>query len=217
MMRFSNSELQLQNPGLASLRTLLSGIPVPREGEDEDGEELIVAIVPPPPPPEPTISQHWSSLLATLNKLHGEGMILDLLLNIVPIQLIYFKKSSFPFQISKRYMFSPHSVSLLFVVDVYVALQEVEHLSSRKPSVLEMVTDAISELILSPQGNIRSLAHSLLARALKYRPASNANILAAFHRCLESPRADVLMSALDRLPDIVVCMQGKDIDFACNT
>lgn len=156
-------ELQLQNPGLASLRTLMSGIPVPRDGEDEDGEEVLVAVVPPPPPSEPMIPQHWASVLATLNKLHGE--------------------------------------------DVFVALQEIEHLSSRKPSVLELVIDNISELILSPQGNIRALAHTLLARALKHRPASNQNILAAFHRCLESPRADVLMSALDRLPDIVVCMQ----------
>lgn len=113
-------------------------------------------------------------------------------------------------------MFSCSHVSLCsdnkeFLPDVFNALQEIEHLSSRKPSVLELVTDAISELILSPQGNIRSLAHTLLARALKHRPASNPNILAAFHRCLESPRADVLMSALDRLPDIVVCMQGKAI------
>lgn len=154
-------ELQIQHPGLVSLRTLVSGIPVPREGED--GEEVLIAVAPTPPPSEPIIPQHWPSLLATLSKLHGD--------------------------------------------DVFAALQEIEHLSSRKPSVLEPVTDNIAELLVSPQGNIRTLAHTLLARALKHRPAPNLNILSAFQRCLDSPRADVLVSALDRLPEIVLCMQ----------
>jgi len=81
--------------------------------------------------------------------------------------------------------------------------------SSRKPSVLEPITDNIAELLVSPQNNVRTLAHTLLARALKHRPLPNANILSAYQRCLDSDRADVLMSALDKLPDIVLCMQGK--------
>lgn len=100
----------------------------------------------------------------------------------------------------------------MLVADVYAALQEIEHLSSRRPSVLEFVIDSIAELLVSPQGNIRSMAHNLLARALKHRPAPNLNILSAFQRCLDSPRSDVLMSALDRLPEILLCMQGKQID-----
>lgn len=97
----------------------------------------------------------------------------------------------------------------ILCTDVFSALQEIEHVASRKPSVLEPITDNIAELLVSPQSNIRLLAHSLLARALKHRPASNANILSAFQRCLDSHRADVLMSALEKLPDIVLCMQGK--------
>jgi len=98
---------------------------------------------------------------------------------------------------------------ILFSADVMNALQEIEHVAVRKPSVLEPITDNIAELLVSPQSNIRSLAHSLLARALKHRPSSNANILSALQRCLDSHRADVLMSALEKLPDIVLCMQGK--------
>lgn len=89
------------------------------------------------------------------------------------------------------------------------ALQEIDHLSSRKPLIFEYVTDSLTELLVSPQGNIRSLAHSLLAKALKHRPTLNLTILSAFQRCLDSPRSDVLMSALDRLPDVVLCMQGN--------
>ncbi|KAG7214008.1 hypothetical protein KM043_001378 [Ampulex compressa] len=154
-------ELQVHYSSLTSLRALVSGIPIPREGEDM--EEILVTITPTPLPPEMAIPQHWPSLLATLTKLHGE--------------------------------------------DVFSALQEIEHLSSRKPSVLEPITDNIAELLISPQSNIRSLAHTLLARALKHRPAPNTNILSAFQRCLDSPRADVLMSALEKLPEIILCMQ----------
>ncbi|XP_063991596.1 integrator complex subunit 1 [Diachasmimorpha longicaudata] len=91
--------------------------------------------------------------------------------------------------------------------DVFTALQEIEHTSSKKPSILEFFTDSLTELLVSPQGNIRTLAYTLIMRALKHRPAANLNVLSAFQRCLDSPRSDVLMSALDRLPDMVLCMQ----------
>lgn len=45
---------------------------MPREGEDI--EEILIT-VPPTPPPESIIPQHWPSLLTTLSKLQGEGMI----------------------------------------------------------------------------------------------------------------------------------------------
>ncbi|XP_044017877.1 integrator complex subunit 1 isoform X2 [Aphidius gifuensis] len=91
--------------------------------------------------------------------------------------------------------------------DVYLTLQEIDNLSSRKPNVLESVIDYITDLLISPQGNIRLLAHSLIARAIKYKPVPNLNILAAYQRCLDSQRSDVLMTALDKLPDVIACMQ----------
>ncbi|XP_072761874.1 integrator complex subunit 1 [Anoplolepis gracilipes] len=154
-------ELQVNYPNLDALRILVSGIPMPREGEDAD--DILITIAPAPHRSEPVIPEHWQSLMGTLSKLYGE--------------------------------------------DVFNALQEVEHVSSRKPSVLEPITDNIAELLVSPQSNIRTLAHTLLARTLKHRPTPNATILSAFQRCLDSDRADVLMSALEKLPDIVLCMQ----------
>ena len=64
------SEMQ-GRPGLSSLRNLLSGIPVPREGED--GDDSLVMVAPAPPPPEPLISQQFSNSLPTLRKLQGDG------------------------------------------------------------------------------------------------------------------------------------------------
>ena len=66
------SELQANYPSIISLRVLVSGIPMPREGEDSDN--ILITIAPTLHPPEPTIPQHWQSLLTTLFKLHGEGI-----------------------------------------------------------------------------------------------------------------------------------------------
>lgn len=68
------SELQVHYPNLVTLRTLVSGIPMPREGEDI--EEILITVPPTPPPTESIIPQHWPSLLTTLSKLQGEGMII---------------------------------------------------------------------------------------------------------------------------------------------
>jgi len=63
--------LQVNYSNVPALRTLVSGIPIPREGEDMD--DILITITPALHPPEPTIPQHWQSLLVTLTKLHGEG------------------------------------------------------------------------------------------------------------------------------------------------
>lgn len=104
---------------------------------------------------------------------------------------------------------------IFFFADVYTALQELDHLSSRKPSILDTFCEPISELLLSPTSNIRTLAHVLLARHLRHNPAAATvgTSLAAFLRCLESDQADVLNTALERLPEIVLCAQGKVITF----
>ncbi|XP_074109265.1 integrator complex subunit 1 [Cotesia typhae] len=109
--------------------------------------------------------------------------------------------------IPQNWHFMIGSLSKIQGEDVLTALLEIEQMSSRKPSIFDYVTDSLTELLVSPQGNIRSLAHSLLAKALKHKPTLNLTILSAFQRCLDSPRSDVLMSALDRLPDVVLCMQ----------
>jgi len=99
----------------------------------------------------------------------------------------------------------------LFCTDLYTALQELDHLSSRKPSILDTFCEPISELLLSPTSSIRTLAHLLFARHLRHNPAAatGSTGVAAFLRCLESDHPDILNSALDRLPEIVVCAQGK--------
>jgi len=63
--------LQANYSNVSALRTLVSGIPIPREGEDVD--DILITITSAPNPSEPAIPQHWQSLLTTLTKMHGEG------------------------------------------------------------------------------------------------------------------------------------------------
>lgn len=49
----------------------MSGIPVPREGEDDD--DALVIVAPVLPPPEPLFTQQFSASLPTLKKLYGDG------------------------------------------------------------------------------------------------------------------------------------------------
>lgn len=73
LFELAYSELQAHYPNLATLRTLISGIPIPREGEDT--EEILLTLAPSPLPSEPAIPPHRQPLLAILSRLHGEGII----------------------------------------------------------------------------------------------------------------------------------------------
>ncbi|KAF4517621.1 hypothetical protein B566_EDAN002852 [Ephemera danica] len=76
--------------------------------------------------------------------------------------------------------------------DVQGALQDLDHVSQRRPGVLEACTDMLSSLLLSPAGGVRSLAHLLLLRLLRHAPASAGACVPAYLRfCLETSRSRV--------------------------
>jgi hypothetical protein len=65
----------MYHPNLPSLRTLLSGISLPKT--DEEGGEIIVAMAAPPPAADP--SPAWTPRLASLSKMQGDGKIVVML------------------------------------------------------------------------------------------------------------------------------------------
>ncbi|XP_071443700.1 integrator complex subunit 1 [Hetaerina americana] len=97
------------------------------------------------------------------------------------------------------------------VEDVLAALQELEYASVRRPSILDPFMESVCQLVLNLSGSIRTLALTLLLRHLRHSPPTSASpspVLASFVRCLDhSNPPDVLLSALDRLPEVVVCAQ----------
>jgi hypothetical protein len=65
----------MYHPNLPSLRTLLSGISLPKT--DEEGGEIVVAMAAPPPAADP--SPAWAPRLASLSKMQGEVKIVVML------------------------------------------------------------------------------------------------------------------------------------------
>jgi len=61
----------MYHPNLSALRTLLSGISLPKT--DEEGGGVIVAVTAPPPAADP--SPVWTTRLASLSKMQGDGKI----------------------------------------------------------------------------------------------------------------------------------------------
>lgn len=61
----------MYHPNLSALRTLLSGISLPKT--DEEGSGVIVAVTAPPPAADP--SPVWINRLASLSKMQGDGKI----------------------------------------------------------------------------------------------------------------------------------------------
>lgn len=123
---------------------------------DENGEEIETVQPGVATPSVEVISRPPPSIISALAKSQGEGLYFTLVSCIFAFYVHFFIKA------------------LLYLsLDVLSALQELDHLSVRNPSVLEVLSEQLSSLVLSPYSNIRTLAHTLLARLMKYNPQSN--------------------------------------------
>lgn len=101
----------------------------------------------------------------------------------------------------------PQLVAALQSPDNLGALQDLDHLTSKKPQLLEGVSQHLFNSLGSPSQSVRSLAALLIVRLLKCNPNVSDEALPAVLSCLNSKNPDVISSILDRLPDIVACMQ----------
>ncbi|XP_057655707.1 integrator complex subunit 1 [Diorhabda carinulata] len=91
--------------------------------------------------------------------------------------------------------------------DNFSALQELDHITNKRPQWLEEVSQYLCTSISSPNGHIRSLALLLIIRWLKHNPKAANEALPAVLACLDSNNGDVVESVLDRLPELVAVMQ----------
>lgn len=178
-------DLHLTYSSLRPLRSLMSSISLPKEeglvDSNFDVGEVLVAVAR-PPSPEP-MPPNWASLAASIGKLPDEGTRLEL----------------------ARFV-----TNASFFPDMTSVLQEIDHVSNRRPAILEPVIDQIALLTLSSSSGVRLLAHVLLIRYLKHSPVyvtMSSPILSSVVRCLESNNPDVVNCCLEKLPEIVVCLQ----------
>ncbi|EEZ98703.1 integrator complex subunit 1 [Tribolium castaneum] len=92
-------------------------------------------------------------------------------------------------------------------------LQELDHITNKKPHLLETPSQHLYNYISSSSGAVRSLALTLIVRWLKFNPNAASDALPVILTCLDSRNGDVVASVLDRLSDLVSVMQeyGKVI------
>lgn len=101
----------------------------------------------------------------------------------------------------------PQLVTALQSPDNFIALQDLDHITNKKPQLLENVSQCLFNSLSSPSQAVRSLASMLIVRLLKCNPNISNEALPAVLSCLNSKNPDVISTILDRLPEIVVCMQ----------
>ncbi|XP_074031571.1 integrator complex subunit 1 [Leptinotarsa decemlineata] len=101
----------------------------------------------------------------------------------------------------------PQLKTALQSTDNLAALQELDHVTVRRPQWLSDVSQHLLNSIGSSSGPIRSLALLLIVRWLKQYPGAAGEALPAVLACLDSDNGDVVESVLDRLSDLVAVMQ----------
>ncbi|XP_030761585.1 integrator complex subunit 1 isoform X2 [Sitophilus oryzae] len=87
------------------------------------------------------------------------------------------------------------------------ALQEIDHITNKRPQLLESVAQSLYGLMEAPNSSVRSLALLLINRWLKYNPKAASEALPAVLSCLDSQNGDAVASFLERLSDFVPVMQ----------
>uniref|UniRef100_A0A336KFD9 CSON009829 protein n=1 Tax=Culicoides sonorensis TaxID=179676 RepID=A0A336KFD9_CULSO len=96
------------------------------------------------------------------------------------------------------------------VEDVLTTFEEIENITYKKPQLIEEIFDKILEYIFHPSSAIRNKAFTLLVRFMKYNPgnaAYNSSILTNYIQCLTSDDTSIVVSALEILTEVVLCLQ----------
>ncbi|XP_035215176.1 integrator complex subunit 1-like [Stegodyphus dumicola] len=91
--------------------------------------------------------------------------------------------------------------------DISVALQELESISYKKPAVLEHVVDNLKSLMHDTNVQFRMSAFNLVMRYVKNNPNRGLTFISSYLQCLESERVDIVLTALEHLPEFVVLVQ----------
>lgn len=94
--------------------------------------------------------------------------------------------------------------------EVLSPLQELEIITTKRQVPLESIHERLLTLISSSTASIRQSAYLLLIRHLKSNPGNltvNANTLAVYVQCLRQKDTGVVVSALQFLTEMVICLQ----------
>lgn len=94
--------------------------------------------------------------------------------------------------------------------EVLSPLQELEIVTAKRQLELKSIFDRLLTLISSSILDIRTSAYILLIRYLKSNPgnaSTNSNTLVAYVQCLRDEDSAIVVSALEYLTEMVICLQ----------
>lgn len=94
--------------------------------------------------------------------------------------------------------------------DILVAIQEIDSITAKRTGLIDQIFERLLELIQSPILGIRHSSHTILIRHLKTNPgntAVNRAVVIAYVQCLRDADPAIVMSALDTLTEMVICLQ----------
>ena len=101
---------------------------------------------------------------------------------------------------SARFQLNPLTTSS---EDLINSLTELKHVTGGKPGVLLYLTSDLTALICHTSRTVRTVTYELVLRLLRYSPKSNKAVVPAYLECLDSPDPGVVISALEKLPDLL--------------
>ena len=93
--------------------------------------------------------------------------------------------------------------------DLVTTLQELRHSCSVRPGILLPMIGELTNLIGHTSRNVRSLAYELILKLMRHSPKSSCDIIPAYIAALEASDQGVVLSALEKLPDISPLAQEK--------
>lgn len=91
--------------------------------------------------------------------------------------------------------------------DPLPSLQDLDHISNKKPQLLQSVSQHLYNTLSSLNSSVRTLSLNLVIKLLKHNPKASSEALPSILCCLESRNADIVESIINRLPELVVTMQ----------
>lgn len=100
-----------------------------------------------------------------------------------------------------------HRFSQETAEDTLIALQELESISYKKPAILEHVVDNLKTLMQDNNMQFRMTAFNLVMRYVKSNPSRGKHFISTYLQCLESDQVDIVLTALEHLPEFVVLVQ----------
>uniref|UniRef100_T1HRR4 DUF3677 domain-containing protein n=1 Tax=Rhodnius prolixus TaxID=13249 RepID=T1HRR4_RHOPR len=93
--------------------------------------------------------------------------------------------------------------------DPYNALSFFDYNTAKKPSQLEPMFPKLCNLLTCGSSQIRTLAHTLVNRYLRYSPSSALVAIPAYMTCLDSTNPDIVTATFEYLPEVILAGQEK--------